>query len=157
MYSSENTDLPFFSRKELFKHLDDNSAIPLTQKGATVSYPSDEETDLKINPENGKPSDRKILFNTKPIKVMINVELANGFSSDIKIASDVFGSSDLTNWRDLGDNLLPKKIQVHAEGDVCVKKVDLWVRDISGNEDTLFTISASSFKGCTQNNCLMHG
>jgi len=152
MYSIENIDQPFLSRKELFKHLDDNSAIPLTQKGATVSYPSDEETDLKINPKNGNPSNRKILPNIKPIAVMINVELANGLSSDIKIASDVFGTSDLTNWRDLEDNLLPQKIQVHAEGDVCVKKLDLWIRDMDGNENTLFTISASSFKGCTKNN-----
>jgi WSC domain len=99
---------------------------------------------------------RLAVTDARPVSVAVDVKLASGLRSSVQVALDTasvpkalnaLGMTSYTYATELSSKL-PSRIHVHATAPVCVKQVDLYLKNETGHSHLAFSLPASALAEC---------
>jgi len=134
---------------ELFSRLADPSRLPIQVGGTLTVFQVD---GVLAEGSNGETVANYTVTDGLPSTVSVVVNLAFGDPNDIQVALDSFNepSPHPHEWDFDSDSFLPSKIQVHSSGSesVCIRSVDLLLRNETGTDHVAIRIQAKLFEVC---------
>ena len=157
IYVSESSKFLFTSHQNLARHLADARSVPSINRNSDVTLWKMEkvarQTSRRMNStEEVTQFVEYTLPDQLPIGIKIIIDLFSGYMENISVASDIHGTSENNTWPLEGNVTLPTKIHLHAEDEVCIKKVAMVLLDDKGGEHETVSISAEALSACLDYN-----
>jgi hypothetical protein len=145
-YTSYFTDQEFLDYREFFARLVDAKRLPI-QLGGTLTV-----TQQDIYDEFGVEVTHTV-SDEFPSALTVRLILQAGSPADVQVTLEHFDDPSTVEpheWSFTEDSVMPSKMQVHVTGmsPVCLKQVDLLIRNETGSDHVATSIPASLFAAC---------